>query len=319
MNPRIKIRERRVRRGTRPRLSPDLIARLSTRITDRDRAILDLVWEHRVFTTNQLAAIYFPTINKARHRLTELHRLTALEYFRPWTPIGSAPNHWVLGPAGAHVVAAGRGVPVEDLGYRRDRALGIVMSSKLGHQLGINEFFTQLRAHARNSAGRAELREWWPEGHCSDLWGDLIQPDAFGRWRELKQPLRLPAEPSEPVQDAPVEFDFFLEHDTGTETHKQLADKLHGYAELADSSKITTPVLFSLPSPRREANFRKYLGTPPVPVATAVHTSACTPQGPAGPIWLPVGLTRPRRTLIELAEVWRGYDDRRDPTLTDTV
>ncbi|GAA4132330.1 replication-relaxation family protein [Actinomadura keratinilytica] len=285
--------------GHRPRITPELIADLAHQLTERDRTILELVWEHRVLTTDQITAIFFPGPVRARQRLRQLRALLALVRFQPWTPVGSAPQHWVLGPAGAHVLAAQRGIGLRDLGYRQDNAMAISLSPRLGHQVGVNDFFARLHACARHRADGTVLAEWWPERRCASLWGDLARPDAFGRWVESQE------------AGPPAAVDFFLEHDTGSEPLSRVAAKLAGYAALAESTGITTPVLFWLPSAAREANLRKVLGTPDVPVATAVHTPRTAADGPAGPVWLPVGTTGPRRRLAALADAWGPHDRRR--------
>jgi hypothetical protein len=290
-------RARRIR-GTRPRVSPELIADLAHRLTGRDRAVLELVWEHRVLTTHQITDIVFRNPNKARHRLLELKQLSALARFQPWTPVGSQPMHWVLGPAGAHILAAQRGIDVAELGYRHDTTLAISHSPMLSHQVGVNDFFAKLHAYARRRSDGAAVSQWWPERRCAALWGDLARPDAYGRWTQ----------PSDNAQ--PAEVDFFLEHDTGTETLSLVAGKLAGYTALAESTGISTPVLFWLPSQARETNLRKVIGTPEVPVATAVQTPGTAPEGPAGSVWLPLGSTGPRRRLIDLADAWPGTGPR---------
>lgn len=279
-------------RHPRSRADKTLIAGLAERLTPRDAEILDAVWEHRVLTTDQLTAIFFPSIHRARHRLLDLYELRALDRFRPWAPTGSRPWHWILGPTGAHHLAAQRGITLAELRYRPDAAGAIAFSSRLTHQVGVNEFFAQLHATARRQADGARVAEWWPERRCLALWGDLARPDAFGRW----------AEPSPTGQ--PATIDFFLEHDTGTEPLSRVLAKLDGYAALAEATGITTPVLFWLPNPAREANLRKALATPDVPVATAVHTATTASDGPAGPVWLPAGSTGPRRRLIALRDAW---------------
>ncbi|MGI5206180.1 replication-relaxation family protein [Spirillospora sp. CA-108201] len=283
------IRHRRA--PSRPgRATPELFLELRGRLTDRDQAILELVWEHRVLTTHQLAAIFFTTPSKARDRLLQLFRFKALERFQPWVPVGAAPYHWVLGPLGAQCLAAHRDTTLAGLGYRRTTALMISHSRHLAHQVGVNEFFTQLHAHARHTPG-AHLDKWWPERRCTQLWGDLARPDAYGRWTETT---RRPQKPAT--------VDFFLEHDTGSVTLAKVAAKLNGYEALTEATGITTPVLFWLPNARREANLRALLATPPVPVATAVHTPTdAATVGPAGPVWLPAGQDGPRRRLTDLA------------------
>jgi hypothetical protein len=108
--------------------------------------------------------------------------------------------------------------------------------------------------------------------------------------------------------------DFFLEYDTGTEPLTRVVAKLAGYAALAARTGITTPVLFWVRSPSREAALHARLAGPPppgirdaaagaqipgVPVATAAPDSS--PQGPAGAAWLPAGSPGPRLRLAQLA------------------
>ncbi|WP_246083788.1 replication-relaxation family protein [Nonomuraea diastatica] len=207
----------------------------------------------------------------------------------------------MLGTTGAHHLAAQRGITPAELRYRPDSASAIALSSRLNHQVGVNEFFAQLHATARHRADGAAVTEWWPERRCAALWGDLARPDAFGRW----------SEPSPAGQ--PDTIDFFLEHDTGTEALSRVLAKLDGYTALAEATGITTPVLFWLPSAAREANLRKLLTSSDVPTATAVHTPATAPDGPAGPVWLPAGSTGPRRPLIALRDAWGTITPHSEP------
>ena len=152
------------------------------------------------------------------------------------------------------------------------------------------------------AAARPALETWWSERRCAAAWGDHARPDGYGRWAE-----QLPGRPA-------AVTDFFLEYDTGTESLARLVGKLAGYAALAARTGITTPVLFWLRSPRREAALHARLAGPPppgardaasasqipgVPVATAVPGSS--PEGPAGAAWLPAGGPGPRRRLAQLA------------------
>ncbi|MBE1533252.1 replication-relaxation family protein [Actinomadura algeriensis] len=277
------------------KLTADTIAELAYRLTARDRDLLALVWEHRVLTTGQLTAVFFPSPERARQRLNRLHTFQALQRFRPWTPVGSMPWHWVLGRTGAHVLAIGQGQTLTEFGYRPDTALAFSVSARLGHQVGVNDFFTRLHAHARARSDGTVLAEWWSERRCAAQWGDLARPDAFGRW----------IQPRTAHDEAPRTLDFFLEHDTGTETLARVTRKLGGYADLAEATGTTTPVLFWLPSATREANLRRLLGTPEVPVATAVQSPATDLDGPVGRVWLPVGHKAGRRCgLAELADIW---------------
>ena len=247
---------------------PDL-AELAGRLTERDRELCRLVLEHRVLTSVHCAQLVFASPVTARHRLVILTSLRVLDRFRPTWQLGhgSPPWHYVLGPAGAAVLAAERGSTIAELGWRRDRTLAIAHSPQLAHQVGVNGFFAALAAHARRRCDAA-LVAWWPERRCTERWGQLVRPDGYGRWRQ-----------------AGAEVDFFLEYDRGTEDLGRLLAKLDGYSELAAVSGILTPVLFWLPSPEREASFRAATARAGAPVATATEQGG---GGPAGPVWLPL-------------------------------
>jgi hypothetical protein len=292
----------RPRAGGRLARSPELAAALAARLTARDRWLLRMIHEHRVLTTTQIAQLAFGTSRAATARMSVLYTYRAVDRFRPLAPAGSAPLHWVLDDAGAAVLAAEDGTTPAALGYRRDRATAIALSPRLAHTTGANGFFTTLAAAARASHGQHTLECWWSERRCAALWGDLARPDGYGRWTE------------QPPGQPPVTADFFLEYDTGTEDLPRLITKLAGYAALAARTGIATPVLFWLPTPRREAALRARLSGPPphgtpgaasaaqipgVPVATA--TPGTSPEGPAGAAWLPAGASGPRLRLAQLA------------------
>ena len=230
--------------------SPALSAALAARLTARDRWLLRMIHEHRVLTTGQITQLAFGTTRAATARMTTLYQYRAVDRFRPLAAAGSSPLHFVLDEAGAMLLAAEDGITPADLGYRRDRAMAIALSPRLAHDAGANGIFTALAAAARASGGQAALECWWSERRCAAAWGDHARPDGYGRWRE------------QPPGQPPAVTDFFLEYDTGTENLARLIAKLAGYAALAARTGITTPVLFWLPSPRREAALRARLGRP---------------------------------------------------------
>jgi len=270
----------RSQRQPRPRLSADVITALAARATSRDRWLLRMLAEHRVLTSIQIAQLAYGAPATARHRLLTLWRLRAIDRAQPFTATGSAPMHYVLGDAGAALLAAEQGQTAAEAGYRRDLALVIFASPQLAHAAGTNGVMTALAAAARTRPGAA-LAAWWPERRCAQQWGELARPDAYGRWHENGR-----------------DTDFFLEYDTGTEPVSKVAAKLAGYAALADATGITTPVLFWFPSPAREDSVRPALAGGTVPAATA--TPAAGP-GPASPVWLPAGRGGTRQRLPHLA------------------
>lgn len=133
------------------------LAELAARLTERDRRLCRLVWEHHVLTSQHCADLLFQSPITARHRLVILAGLRVLDRFRPTRELGtgSAPWHYVLGPAGAAVLAAERGITSAQLGYRPERALSVAHSPRLAHQVGVNEFFAALAAHARRRVDAA--------------------------------------------------------------------------------------------------------------------------------------------------------------------
>jgi hypothetical protein len=271
--------------GAGGRSAAERLAALAGRLTDRDRVLCRLLHEHRVLTTLQLVDLAFPSRNAAEHRLALLHRLGVVDRFRPRHSPGSAPYHYVLGPLGAALLAAQTDQEPGQFGYRRDRALALAHSQRLGHLLGVNGFFTALARAARQQQGEAALEVWWSEQRCAAHWGRLVHSDGYGRWREHQD-----------------RVDFFLEYDRGSEPLGRLAGKLPGYAELAHASGITTPLLMWLPTPSRETAVRHVLAGASVPVATATPHPDHTP---AGPLWLPLQQhDGPRRRLAQLTTAW---------------
>ncbi|MFI9509052.1 replication-relaxation family protein [Nocardia sp. NPDC052566] len=272
-------------------------ARLALCLTERDRWILRMCHEHRVLTTPQLTALTFGSPSRARRRLAALYDYGVLERFRPLCAIGTAPTHWVLAQAGAAVLAAQAGIELRELGFRPDRALAVAHSLHLAHTVGLNDWFTTLATTAPASANAA-LLAWWSENRCRALWGDLVIPDGYGRYTHAGSTL-----------------DFFLEFDLATMALPTVAGKLHGYAELARTSGIVTPVLVWLPVGSREAAARKALhdtwirlGDPEaVPVATAAADLLSThpAASPAAPVWLGLDSADGSRVALHtLAAQW---------------
>src|SRR6266498_4909618 len=252
------------------------LANIAHRLTERDRRLCRLVWDHRVLTSEQLTDLCFPSRVAATHRLVLLTRLGVLDRFRPFKFTGSAPYQYVLGELGAQVLAAERGQSVGEFGYSRTETLAIAHSQRLAHQVGVNGFFATLAARARRHPDTA-LLAWLSERACAERWGHVVRPDGYGHWR-----------------DPTGEVDFFLEYDTGTEPLERLLAKVDAYTELATATEIDTPVLLWLAGPGREAAFHQALGRPAVTLATATARLA---GHPAGQVWLLAGEAGPRLTL----------------------
>jgi len=257
---------------------------VARRLTPRDRRLCQVLFDHKVLTTEQVCDLCFANLTTARHRLTALYELRVLDRFRPFRATGSDPYHYVLDTLGVEVVAADRGIEVPRPGLHHSRALALADSQRLRHLIGINGVFCSLAAWARG-VDDAELAEWWSERRCAAEWGEVVRPDGFGVLRHGHRAVEC-----------------FVEVDQGTETLTRLADKLTGYAELVRATGWSPWVCFWFPSPRREAEARRVLAHPEVAVATgAGGPGTGMGAGPGGAVWLPVGSTDPRRHLIDLA------------------
>ena len=247
---------------------------LAGRLTERDRELCRILSVHRVLTTRQLYDIAFPTVRRAERRLQALHGWKVLDRFRPRYWSGSAPFHWLLGPAGAAVLAAEAGLDPAQSGWRPDTAAALARSQRLAHLIGVNGTFTSLIRAARTRPDSA-LAEWWSEARCTAAWGEVVRPDGYGVWTQ--DGARLP---------------FLLEYDTGSERVGRLTSKLTGYERLAREFGHPTWVCFLFPTPGREAAARPALAHPTVPVATAVLAAG---QDPSAAVWQPVGRGNGRR------------------------
>jgi hypothetical protein len=248
------------------------------RLTERDRLLCRVLWEHRVLTTEQVCDLCFTSLVSTQHRLVALFRLGVLDRFRSLRPTGSESWRYSLGPIGAALVAAERGIEAPRSSVLRDRVVALAAGQRTNHTLGVNGFFCALHRAARDRAG-AEVVAWWSERRCAAEWGELVRPDAYGIWEQDGQ-----------------RAEFFLEYDTGSEPLPRVAGKLAGYRDLAEADGTARPVLFWLAQPGREPGLRKALSDTALPVATAVAGTG----NPADAIWLPVGEEAPRRSLAQL-------------------
>ncbi len=246
------------------RVGAAAIAALASRLTERDRLVALACYEHRVLTTEQLRRLYFPSRRIAELRLAQLYELRVLDRFRPsrGPGEGSAPYHWILDEAGAHVVAACLELERSELAWRRQRAMSLSRSQTLTHQLEVNEFFTRLADEARQAGGR--LGEWWGERRCLAALDGQAAPDGYGK---LVLPGRRPVS-------------FLLELDRASEDHHRLRQKARRYdkalprSPLADEEPL---LLLTVPSQPRRDNAAAALAGSDVPTRVAVWTPTDSP------------------------------------------
>ncbi|TKG59636.1 hypothetical protein FCN18_36635 [Prauserella endophytica] len=268
------------------------------RLVDRDRRLLALLAEHKVLTTNQIAAIEFLSVRRAQDRLRNLRELGVVFAFREsYVRGGTSQTRYALGYLGARLIAAQRAEKPPAPKAYTESLERLALWPKLEHQLGVNDFFCALAAHRNPARLREEGREgevggltqWWSEKRCTEFfWRYLgagretrLRPDGYGCWEEAGRAVR-----------------FFLEHDTGTESLAKVTGKLDDYSDFpTDAFGV---LLFSVHAPRREIALRTALHRalvghdPGFVIATAArdpYGAYGHADGPAGPIW---GLCTPR-------------------------
>jgi hypothetical protein len=243
---------------------------LAGRLTDGDWQVCRLLADHQVLTAGLLALLLGTPPRTLQQRLTTLTALKVVDRFRPHQPVGagSAPYHYLLGEAGATLLATDAASSPEALGWDRARLLGLAHTNgHLTHLLAVNTVLAELTRTARHAPG-ARLVCWWPAHRCQARWGRLIRPDAYARWR-----------------DPDGEVDFFLHHIPAHPTADQTGFLVEGYNDLAAATGITTPVLLHATDPDQETQLRARLAGQRALVPVATSTSACGP--PTAAVWLP--------------------------------
>jgi hypothetical protein len=270
---------------------------LAGHLTDRDRWLCRMLFEHHVLTSTQIVDIAFSGRRSANLRLRSLYQWGVVHRFQPHRDHGSHPMHYVLDTAGAVALAREDGIDPKELRYKREREIGRAFSMQLAHTVGCNELFTTLIRRARQPGASGTLTAWWSAARCGRHWGDIVTPDGYGRWREAGR-----------------EIEWFVEFDFGTEQLSRLAGKLVRYERLAETTGITTPVLIWLPSAQREANARRALADAlhaldlpaRVPVATTSSDAAADALNMAAPRWCRVdgSAAGGRAALADVPGLW---------------
>jgi hypothetical protein len=194
---------------------------LGSRLTDRDRQIAIDCYDHHVLTSEQILRLHFTGLRSTTARLDILYQLRVLDRFRPSVPMGegTAPYHWVLDEAGAHIVAACQDIERRQLRWRHSDAIRMAYSGKLRHHIEINEFFSLLSHEAE--AEHCRLKEWYGERTTHRLFKG-IAPDGYGV-------ITVPDRP-------PVHV--LLELDRATEPAKRLRQKAVRYADQIHRSEL---------------------------------------------------------------------------------
>ncbi|GIG60573.1 hypothetical protein Lfu02_49450 [Longispora fulva] len=291
----------------------DPLLRAQSSLTDRDLRLADWLYDHGVLTTDQIAAALFPSLDFAQRRLLRLTALGVVARFRPqrWDG-GSHPYHYLLDQLGTEIVAAQRNDSPPRKDQARRRRHHLTNRANLAHLLGTNQVFTDLAAYARTHPG-TELRRWWPASRFYDGAGfyqrgdnpammisRLPRPDGHGMWATEGRVVP-----------------FYLEYDTGSEPIDTLVDKVSRYSTIASMAMRSWPVLFWLPSLRREHNFQERLANAKITSGVLLATTSAdyvTARGlsPAEEVWWLHRSDGRRRTLAAVPYIDDALDGRQE-------
>ncbi|MFP5224482.1 MAG: replication-relaxation family protein [Actinomycetota bacterium] len=264
MTGRTRVPTRASARGERKRLE-----KLSESITDRDVEILLYLHEHKVLTTRQIAHLCFSSESRAQARLARLEELEVIRRTRPPARVGSLPKHAILDTDGAVIVAEHLGIGFQELGFRRDRGLGLINSPRLRHLRDTNTFFSVLAHACRLSSALYQLVEWKSEEACARRWSRHVTPDGLGV-----------------LQSPQGRVSFLLELDRGTENRGRLAQKIRKYRLIAGGHGAPQVLLFCFPTEPREASAREALeGSRLIVATTTLERHAADPLGA---VWRPL-------------------------------
>jgi hypothetical protein len=256
------------------------LSALHQRLGERDHNICEFLFEHRCLTTHQIQDLFFDSPRSTRQRLYELNEMQLVVRFRPHAARGQGtyPFHYVLGPMGAQLVAARRGLDLRELGYRRELEDQIAYSTRLPHLLDVNTFFSRLAWTCRR---RHFGFEWHSETRTAKRWGSIVRPDGSGS-----------------IRFNGTQLSFFLEMDRGTERPWRLSEKLPRYSEAALLEECPGYLLFCFSNNEAEVSARRALAGCELTIATATLEDHVA--HPLGRNWLSLDSIS-RRALTELS------------------
>jgi len=164
----------------------------ASRLTERDLAVLDSLFQHRFLTRQHLQALHFTEPGSPRPAQRRLHRLRQdglVVRRRLARPDGSRDPepYYALTPDGAQVVAHRNQLPPRQLRKRAGDALSNPLYVR--HALAGADLHCALVHAARSHAGHCCPVEWWQGEHAAEAtFTDrgkpaLLRPDGYVRYQ----------------------------------------------------------------------------------------------------------------------------------------
>lgn len=189
-------------------------------LTDRDRTIIEWVYDNRFARRDQIERLFFTTTSAANQRLAKLFHHGFLDRLYLPVAVGSAQAVYALDRKGAEAVAGSRQIPVVQVSWRRKH--NRVELFFLEHTAVVTEVNTALVLAARKR-GDVEVLLWRREAFLPK--DRVADPDDW----EAKLPVAPDAFFA--LGTAEGRSFLFVEVDMGTENLERIRRKIVAYQE----------------------------------------------------------------------------------------
>lgn len=248
------------------------------RLTERDEQLLMWLYDHQILTSGQITAALFGSQRAAQLRLAALRDMGFVARAARYLGGPAATVGWTLGINGARYAHARIGLALPRPSIVEHRNAAIATSPRLGHLLGINDFFIRLYTYARHHHEHA-LTVWWSERRAAARLPD-VHPDAYGVWTAGQRMVG-----------------FFFEYETGRQHPPALIARLDDYRSAAEAGQ-RRPIVFWVPDPVHEQALHRTLAPH---VGDLLAVTGLHADEPAEAGLLPIGVAQ--RGRLRLADL----------------
>jgi hypothetical protein len=257
--------------------------------------IVRAVWRLSVFTSDQLASMFFETRKRGLVRLRDLYDMGVLDRFRPYREgWGSAPYHYVLGREGAAMAAAWTGEDVDKAVRRYRGAFGVALGrpAVLARSVAVSGFYARLVAASRANP-RCRVLDWLRPEEVQAWTHDSIKDTWFGEWQQegrVEQFFLVP-DRHRPVDELLKELRFkfdWLEKERGEHAHIILLCRSWDRADLITLTQRRDLDLYPKPLKDREEpihNRYRVLGPGQDPLEALLPREGVCPWTSKGGAW----------------------------------
>jgi hypothetical protein len=189
------------------------------RLTERDKAIIETVYQYRVLRQDQVQALFFGSQTATQRRLALLyhHGFLARQFLLARGGILNSPTLYLLDRRGEELLRAERGID-DDVNWNPSH--NRVSSDFLEHALAINDVRVAITLACRQPD--FEVLEWHSETH-------LKQDYDYARLRGRGRPVAVVPDSYFALRTPRGKAHFFLELDRGTMTTKRFQTKVDAF------------------------------------------------------------------------------------------